>query len=396
MSSRSPQILWVGLSDPWSPWTLSGISRAICAELDRRKLLLGAVDPNALSLRHARGPRALYKLERRLSRATSSLRRSDHWGEESQGVVGRALRHCPPDTRVVYALARPQFDPSLPIKRYRWMDMSLDDGVRTGSFGFDRMTAAQVEAQRHDEQRFLAGSAGVVTLSTYAAEAISRDLGFSRSKITPIGAGPAVEADMHAACTPERYAAAKVLFVGRDWERKGGPLVVEAVRKLRETLQHATLTVVGLTRPPSCNADFVEFVGMLDKSKPRDGQRLAELFKGASAFCMASSSEPWGLVYVEAQQAGLPVIGFRDWALPDIVEDGVTGELSIEHDADGLARALLRALSDPGRAASQGRRAQQRVNDVLGWPHVVDRLLSRVLPEAMAGRTSIPMQPDKP
>jgi hypothetical protein len=33
---------------------------------------------------------------------------------------------------------------------------------------------------------------------------------------------------------------------------------------------------------------------------------------------------------------------------------------------------------------------------VLGWPHVVDRLLSRVLPEAMTGRAAIPMQPDKP
>src|SRR5262249_11078318 len=151
-------------------------------------------------------------------------------------------------------------------------------------------------------------------------------------------------------------------------------------------------TVVGLKQPPPCAHDFVSFLGVFDKGEPRERAKLAEVFRSSSVFCMASSIEPWGLAYVEAAQAGLPVVGLRDWALPDIVEDGVTGELSPERDAAGLARALVRALRDPARTAEMGRRAQERVRQVLAWPHVVDRLLSRVLPEALGDRPAIPLQ----
>ena len=53
-AAHPPAILWVTPSDPWSPWTFSGISRAICLELRRRGVLWGAVSPEPWSLRHRR------------------------------------------------------------------------------------------------------------------------------------------------------------------------------------------------------------------------------------------------------------------------------------------------------------------------------------------------------
>lgn len=92
------------------------------------------------------------------------------------------------------------------------------------------------------------------------------------------------------------------------------------------------------------------------------------------------------MVYVEAAQAGMPVVGLRDWALPDIVQDGVTGRLTTDHSAAGLAEAMIELLDDPQRASEMGRAAHKRVHDVLDWPHVVDRLLSRIMPEALDGQ----------
>ena len=107
---------------------------------------------------------------------------------------------------------------------------------------------------------------------------------------------------------------------------------------------------------------------------------------------MPSICEPWGLVYVEAAQAGMPIVGFHEWSLPDIVEDGVTGRLTTTRTAQGLAEMLIDVLSDPKRASQMGRAAHRRFHDVLDWPHVVDRLLSRVMPEALNGRSPVSMQ----
>ncbi len=59
---------------------------------------------------------------------------------------------------------------------------------------------------------------------------------------------------------------------------------------------------------------------------------------------------------------------------------------------EDLAGALIEVLQNPERMRDMGVAARQRVHDVLDWPHVVDRLLSRVLPEALNGRQARPLR----
>jgi glycosyltransferase involved in cell wall biosynthesis len=392
-NANKPQVLWLLPSDPWSKWTLSGISRETCLELQRRGLLYGAMSPGDLWKRHLKGPAPLHDLEKKLvGFARKRFFPTPRWTDEREGLIGQVLRQCPPGTIVVYALLRPKLDPSLPIRRFRWMDLSLFDAVRTGSFGYAGMTDEARDAALEDERRMLAGCEGVVSLSTYAAEAIARDLGYPREKITPIGAGPALEVQASSTPSPNRFESGKILFVGRDWKRKRGDLIVEALRLVRKKVPHATLTIVGPSEPPLPPEPGVHFVGPLNKEKPDENARLRELFLTSSAFCMASASEPWGLVYVEAAQFGLPVVALNDWALPDIVVDGVTGRLVPSPTAEELAAGLEDVLSQPARAAEMGRAARERVARVLSWPAVVDRMLDRLCPEALGGRKPIPLR----
>jgi glycosyltransferase involved in cell wall biosynthesis len=175
--------------------------------------------------------------------------------------------------------------------------------------------------------------------------------------------------------------------VGRQWERKGGPLLLEAFSRVRRIFPDATLTVVAT--PHSPGGEGVNWVPALNKGNPTERRRLEELFLSASLFCMPSICECWGLVYVEAAQAGLPIAGFDDWAMPDIVEDGVTGKLTANRTAEGLADAIIDLFKDPARMQRLGQAAQRRVRQVLGWEHVVDRMLSRVMPQALQGRTPV-------
>ncbi len=264
--ANKPRVLWLLPSDPWSKWTLSGISRETCLELKRRDLLHGALSPGDFWQRHLKGPAILHDLEKKaVGFARKRLPATERWTDEREGLIGRVLRECPPGTIVVYALLRPKIDPSLPIRRFRWMDLSLLDAVRTGSFGYAGMTDSAREEALEDERRMLEGCEGVVSLSTYTAESVARDVGYPREKITPIGAGPALEVQPRSSPDKARFESGKILFVGRDWKRKRGDLIVEALRLVRKRVPHASLTIVGPTEPPIPPEEGVHFVGPLDK-----------------------------------------------------------------------------------------------------------------------------------
>jgi glycosyltransferase involved in cell wall biosynthesis len=272
------------------------------------------------------------------------------------------------------------------------MDLSVVDAARTGTFGYAGRSEDELQAHISDERRFLSACEGVVSLSTYAADSISRDLGYDRARIAPIGAGPALDAVPDVRFDPARYGAARVLFVGRDWERKGGRLILEGFRRLRTEVTHATLTVVGPSENPAPGEPGLVYVGALDKTKPSEAQKLQEFFLNSSLLCMASVSEPWGLVYVEAARYGLPVVALDTWAVPDIVVDGSTGVLIAEPEAEQLGDALRVVCTQPEASAQMGRAAKVRVESVLAWPAVVDRLLQHVLPASVSGREVLPLR----
>lgn len=95
--------------------------------------------------------------------------------------------------------------------------------------------------------------------------------------------------------------------------------------------------------------------------------------------------EAWGIVDVEAADAGLPIADFDPWVLPDVVEYGRTGHFTSDQTSEGLADVMIEMLDDPERMLEMGRHAQLRSRQILDWPHVLNRFLSRVSPEALNG-----------
>jgi glycosyltransferase involved in cell wall biosynthesis len=74
-------------------------------------------------------------------------------------------------------------------------------------------------------------------------------------------------------------------------------------------------------------------------------------------FIWPGLGEAYGLVYLEAQAAGLPVIAFASGGVPDTVKPGETAFLAPENDESALAMALSRLLADPALRARMGRAA---------------------------------------
>ncbi|WP_083942257.1 glycosyltransferase family 4 protein [Sanguibacter suarezii] len=152
----------------------------------------------------------------------------------------------------------------------------------------------------------------------------------------------------------------EVLFLGALEKRKGVTDAVEASVELARTTPH-TLRVIGAgslelrVRAAAAEHPHIRLEGMRDRAGVREAMRHADVF-----VLPTQQDGEWreaaGLVTLEAQACGVPVVVYASGGAPEMVEDGVTGVLVPERDT----RALAGAVGDLLRLAPEDRRSMSR------------------------------------
>ncbi len=89
---------------------------------------------------------------------------------------------------------------------------------------------------------------------------------------------------------------------------------------------------------------------------------LPPLYASADLYLWPAINEAYGMAFLEAQAAGLPVIAGRTGGVPAVVADGLTGVLTAIGDGAAFAKATARLLGDPEERARLARAARERVN----------------------------------
>jgi glycosyltransferase involved in cell wall biosynthesis len=205
----------------------------------------------------------------------------------------------------------------------------------------------------------------VFTFSEFARGSVIADYGCASQRVAAVGAGARLLLD---SVNGKDYRAPRALFVGRNFERKGGSVLLDAWSTVQTHLPDAELVIAGPREMQRELPARITWVG------PVSDNQLSQLYRSASVFVMPSLFEPWGLVFLEAMGHGLPCIGTSSCAMPEIITDGSTGYLVPPYEAGPLAVRLTELLADPEKAAAMGRLAHARVVDTGTWDHVIDRI----------------------
>ena len=156
------------------------------------------------------------------------------------------------------------------------------------------------------------------------------------------------------------------LFVGTDFERKGGFEVVEAFDAVAARYPEARLVLVS-SDPRERNPDraihswvsaakreqtlgrleALERRGVVERHPLQERHQLYDgIYPMADVFVMPSRAEGFGFTNIEAMSFGLPVISSRVGAIPEVIDDGATGVLVHPGDVPALSSAMERLIAD--------------------------------------------------
>ncbi len=189
-------------------------------------------------------------------------------------------------------------------------------------------------------------------------------------------------------------------FAGRLQPLKAPDVLLRSVAALlaRRPGLRSRLLVPVVGGPSGSGADHPEALGDLARAlgvadvvrfvPPAGQDELAHWYAAATLVCMPSYSESFGLVALEAQACGTPVVAARVGGLPVAVSDGDSGVLVDGHDPQTWARTLEALLDQPHRLEAMGRHAVRHAAG-FGWDRTAVRTAAvyrdaRLLPGSAA------------
>ena len=220
------------------------------------------------------------------------------------------------------------------------------------------------------EMEIYQNSALTFVRSSNVRRSLIEDYGCLSKSVALVYAGSNASVSSMKSATVD-YTQRNILFVGLDWRRKGGPDLIEAFKIVRQKHPDATLTIVGAQ--PDIDLPGCQVVG---KVPP---QELDRYYQNTSIFCLPTYLEPFGIVFIEAMTARLPIVATTVGAIPDFVEDGKNGWLVQPGDIPGIAAALLKLLENPAMCRDFGDIGFRLTQERYSWDAVGRRFRRHIL-----------------
>ena len=320
----------------WSqtPWHLREALRRVADVVDLG-IELPAAGRAALRLLHTR---------RWAGEFVSGWKHSRLWDTICQQTLNPRARRSS-----VAAVLEIQDMASVEVPFFLYQDASYDVLLHLWQTGtqrlphFPMLDLDTIRRRAERQHRIFAQASGILAMSAWYARTLTQWSGVPAEKVHVVHPGMNAVTRRHVRLRPAPRR--RLLLVGKDFHTKGGDVVLAALARLRRDLDpQISLTVAGPRRWPVDGSipDGVRFLGRLPVAD------VGALYDSHDLLVMPSRFEAFGIAFVEALASGLPCIGRRAFAMPELITPGRNGDLVDDDDPEKLAACIARTLADDG------------------------------------------------
>lgn len=230
---------------------------------------------------------------------------------------------------------------------------------------FSNFSIQDIRTRLEMQKKFYNSCSGVFTMGEWLAEYLVKNNFVEENKVHAVGGGINIDKKEYHPLEKTRN---KILFVGRNFERKGGCLVVEAFKKLRkEVIPDAELFIAGPTKNIWGDIEGVNFLGDLSRTE------LVKYYNTCDIFVMPSYFEAYGLVFGEALCFGLPCIARNKYAMPEFIKDGENGYL-IDSDSYEELCEKMKLLLQNDTIFDNVKKERKNYIEKYSWENVVSKI----------------------
>lgn len=315
---------------------------------------------------------SLARWRRRLERVAGRLARTAFAFKYKSRLYGRLIEKSGAKYDLILQ-GGGMFAPGWPLPTTRYA-IFCDCTVKLGDgeilSGVDFASPASAEKWYALEGMLYRNAGRVFSASEYVTRSLLRDYAVDPGCAFTVGEGSSLQAPDGAV---ERHDGQTILYVGYEFKRKGGEVLLAAFERVTAEIPEAELLIAG---PPRVAGPLPRRVRLLGTLSPAE---LSRLYAGASVFVMPSLFEPFGQVFLEAMEHKLPCIGSDRCAIPEIIVDGETGLIAPGGDAGALAERIIYLLRRPDTMRLMGERGRARVREHFTWPAVARKIDARLV-----------------
>lgn len=184
--------------------------------------------------------------------------------------------------------------------------------------------------KRNEKTEMLANqnSAALVVSSEWARKSLLQYYGMSNDKIHIISYGANLSRIPKADEVVEKASdITKILFLGVDWQRKGGEIAFQAFVNLINRGINAEMTIIGCTPPEHVKHGRLTIIPFLDKNKEEDFEELYQILIQTHFMLVPSRGDCTPIVFCEANAFGIPVISTDVGGIQSVIEEDKNGSL---------------------------------------------------------------------
>jgi glycosyltransferase involved in cell wall biosynthesis len=258
---------------------------------------------------------------------------------------------------------------------FSYHDNTAALSLRGGEYSFSNFANQSFKNKVLErEKKVYEENAGIFVFSEHVKSSMHNDFGISKDKIHVVYCGINIKANDDEYIPINKFSNKTILFVGKDFKRKGGEDLLKAFLIVKKSIPNANLIIVG--SEPNVNIDGVTVRGFIDQDTNDGVLELIDLYRNASIFCMPSHFEPFGIPFCEAMYFRTPCVGTCISSIPELIIDGKNGFTVHPKSPETLANRLLLLLSDENRMREMGEVGHALAVNKFDWSVVANKMIN--------------------